>query len=292
MDTRAIDASLGRPDGQDHQGTGANLNQFPRPLSEPELGARRTPAEEARTIVAATRLAALATLSEDGSPWSSVVGYGVQPDGAIALVVSTLAEHGRNLERDARASVSVAAPVPDGVDPLDAGRVTLLGRVHVPEGAEADAALAAHCEAYPAARAYAKFGDFTLYLLRPERVRWVGGFGRMDSATGADYAEAEPDPVDGERAESARTHLNEDHADALLLMAQEIAGYSDATAAFCERLDRYGMDLKLRTLRGTAWARVGWKSRAEETADLRKLSVELVRYAEAKRAGGESAPAL
>src|SRR6478672_1669314 len=99
-DQRAIGASLGRPEGQDHQTGGVDLNAFPMPLREPELGTRRTPAEEARTIVESTRVASLATLSEDGSPWSSVVGYGVMPDGGIALVVSTLAEHGRNLARD------------------------------------------------------------------------------------------------------------------------------------------------------------------------------------------------
>lgn len=284
---RAIGASLGRPEGQDHQSGGTDLAAFPLPLREPEIGARRTPSEEARTIVESARLASLATLSEDGSPWSSVVGYGVLPDGALSLVVSTLAEHGRNLARDVRASVSIASPAPEGTDPLDSGRVTLVGRVEVPEGAAADQALASHCEAYPAARAYARYGDFTLYVLRPERVRWVGGFGRMDSALGQDYAVAEPDPVDGERALSALQHLNDDHADALLLIAQEVAGYSDATAAICERLDRYGMDLKIRTLRGTAWARTGWLSRADQVSDLRRLSVELVRHAEARRDSGK-----
>lgn len=282
-DQRAIDASLGRPENADHQG-GENLMRFPPPLSEPELGARRSPAEEARTIVASSRLGSLATISDDGAPWSSVVGYGVMENGDLSLVVSTLAEHGRNLARDPRASVAVSAPLVGDGDPLDAGRVTLAGVVEIPEDAEADLALASHCEAYPAARAYAKFGDFTLYVLRVQRVRWVGGFGRMDSTTGEDYARAEPDPVDGPRAQSALEHLNEDHADALLLMAQELAGYGDATSAQCERIDRYGMDLKIRTLRGTAPARVAWLERAHETKDLRSLSVALLRHAEAKRA--------
>ncbi len=173
--------------------------------------------------------------------------------------------------------------MPEGADPLDAGRVTLSGGVVAPVGADADVALAAHCEAYPAARAYAQFGDFSLLVLRPERVRWVGGFGRMDSATGADYAAASADPVDGPRADAALHHLNEDHADALLLIGQQVGGYLDATAASCERLDRYGMDLRLRTPRGLAMARVGWRSPAEAVADLRPRSVELVRYAEALR---------
>lgn len=283
-DLRAIEASLGRPENEDHQGAGAQFAVLP-PISEPEIGTRRSPAEEARTIVESTRIGSLATISEDGSPWASIAGYGVMPNGDLSLVLSTLAEHGRNLVRDQRLSIAVAAPPAPGADPLDSGRVTLAGTAVVPEGEEAEVALSTHCAAYPAARAYAKFGDFTVYVLRVERVRWVGGFGRMDSTTGEDYALAEPDPVEGPRAHSALEHLNDDHADALLLMAQEIAGYDDATSAQCERIDRYGMDLKVRTLRGQAQARVSWKRRAEETKDLRSLSVELVRHAEAKRAG-------
>ena len=284
-DLRAIEASLGRPENADHQG-GGDIFKFPPPLSEPEIGTRRSPAEEARTIVESTRIGSLATISEDGSPWSSIAGYGVMPNGDLSLVLSTLAEHGRNLVRDQRISVAIAAPPAEGADPLDSGRVTLSGIVEIPEGDEAEVALSTHCAAYPAARAYAKFGDFTLYVLRTERVRWVGGFGRMDSTTGEAYAAAQPDPVDGPRAQSALEHLNDDHADALLLIAQEIAGYDDATKAECERIDRYGMDLKIRTLRGSAPARVSWLEPAQETKDLRSLSVALLRHAEAKRSGG------
>lgn len=284
IDLAAIQASLGRPAQEaDHQG-GGDLFKFPPPLSEPEIGTRRSPAEEARTIVQSTRLASLATISDDGSPWSSIVGYGVLPSGNLSLVVSTLAEHGRNLARDPRASVAVATPPVPGADPLDSGRVTLTGTVRTPDNDEANAALASHCEAYPAARAYAKFGDFTLYVLDVDRVRWVGGFGRMDSTTGPDYATAEPDTTEG-NAHSALEHLNADHADSLLLIAQEIAGYDDATAAECERIDRYGMDLKIRTLRGSAPARVGWLTRIDDAKELRSVSVALVRHAESKRGG-------
>ena len=47
----------------------------------------------------------------------------------------------------------------------------------------------------PCAQAYLDFDDFTLWVLRVERVRWVGGYARMDSVDGTHYALAEPDPV-------------------------------------------------------------------------------------------------
>src|SRR4051794_26469266 len=190
----------------------------PPPLVEPVPARERSPAEEARTLLAAHRVASLATVGADGSPWASMVTYGALPDGAPVLWVSTLAEHGRNLHGDPRASLVVAADPGDG-DPLAAARVTLAGEAFSPAGADADAARAAHVAAMPVSARLGGFGDFSLWGLAVRRVRGVGGYGRMASADAADYAAAEPDRVEPIAA-GARDHLNEDHADALLAIAR------------------------------------------------------------------------
>jgi putative heme iron utilization protein len=249
----------------------------PPPLA-PGLPSRyRSAAEEARTLVAANTVGALSTLTADGAPWGSLVTYGALTDGSPVLLVSTLAEHGRNLLADPRASLMVSASDADH-DPLDAGRVTLLGRAERPEGAEAEAARAAHLAAVRSASIYVDFGDFTLWVLRVERVRWVGGYGRMDSADPVDYREAEPDPVASSAAFAVR-HLNEDHADALAAMARALAGYPDATAASCTRADRYGLDLWVTTPRGKASVRVPFAEPIAAPDGLRAATVELARRA-------------
>ena len=86
------------------------------------------------------------------------------------------------------------------------------------------------------------FDDFTLWVLRVERVRWVGGYGRMGSAAAGEYRAAEPDPV-APIAARAAAHLNDDHADALLDIAHVLGGRPDADAARCTHIDRYGLDL-------------------------------------------------
>jgi putative heme iron utilization protein len=217
---------------------------------------RRTAAEEARTLVARGRVAALATLSDDGSPWGSLVMYAALADGTPVMCLSTLAEHGRNLCRDARASLVIGEPESTG-DPLDGGRVTLAGRVEEPLGAELERARAGYRDASPASELYGAFGDFSYYVLRIDRVRWVGGYGRMDSTRAAAYHAAEPDPV-AAHADYAVRHMNDDHADALLAMARALGGFPDATEARCERADRYGLDLTVRTPRGTGSTRVGF----------------------------------
>jgi heme oxygenase (biliverdin-IX-beta and delta-forming) len=247
------------------------------PLEPVEPGERRSAAEEARTLVAATNAGTLATLCEDGSPWASLVAYGVLGDGSPVLFVSRLAQHGRNLLRETRASLSVAAH-PAGDDVLANGRVTLAGVAERPEGGLREAALDRYLEAVPAAKAYAGFGDFTLWVLHVDRVRWVGGYGRMASATAADYAGAEPDPV-GPSAAYAIAHLNEDHADALLVMAQALGGHPDATSAECQAIDRLGLDLFVTTPRGVAFARLPFAEPVTVPGGLRGATVELARRA-------------
>ena len=193
------------------------------------------------------------------------------------LCVSNLAEHGRNLTADQRASISIVAPATDS-DPLANARITLAGVVERPTGAAHDAARQAHLDAVPAAKYYVDYSDFTLWVLRVDRVRWVGGYGRMDSASGTDYAAASPDAVKPS-AGGAIAHLNADHAASLVAMVQTLGGYPDATAAVCTDLDRYGMDLRVTCPRGIAYTRVGYAHPINTADELRSATVELTRRA-------------
>lgn len=263
-------------DLRDH-GDPGDAPSIPPPLTEPAATTTRpAAAEEARTIAASTNTGTLATLTTTGDPWASFVTYGLL-GGAPVLCVSNLAEHGRNLAGDPRASIAIVAAATDS-DPLANSRITLAGVVERPDGNELAAARKAHLDGVPAAKYYVDYGDFTLWVLRVARVRWVGGYGRMDSATGADYAAAEPDPVQAVAA-GAIAHLNADHAEALVAMARTLAGYSDTAAATCTGVDRYGLDLKVTTGRGVAYPRIGYAEPLSSPDELRSATVELTRRA-------------
>jgi putative heme iron utilization protein len=250
------------------------------PLVDVAQARRPSAAEEARTIVAGSIVGTLASLTSAGDPWASVVTYGQLGDGTPVLCVSRLALHGRNLVDDQRASLAVSAPVADGEDPSDVGRVTLAGRVEQPLGEELEAARAAYHAAVSSGESFTDWDDFTFWVLRAEHVRWVGGFGRMASTDLDRYLAAEPDPV-APQAAFAVEHLNEDHADALLEMARAIAGHTDATAATCLRADRYGLDLDVHTPRGRALARVGFAAPCTAPDGLRAATVELAKRSRA-----------
>lgn len=241
-------------------------------------GARPSAAEEARTVAASTNAGTLASLTADGDPWASFITYGLLA-GQPVLCVSNMAEHGRNLAGDPRASISIVAP-DAGSDPLASSRITLAGVAERPVGDELAAARQAHLDGVASARYYIDFSDFSLWVLRVQRVRWVGGYGRMDSTTGAAYAEAEPDPV-SPHAAGAIEHLNADHADSLADMARALGGYPDTTSAVCTGADRYGLDLRVTTERGIAYTRVGYAAPIGSYGELRAATVELAQRAQA-----------
>ena len=246
------------------------------PLTEIADATRPSAAEEARTIAAATNAGTLASLTKTGDPWASFVTYGLL-DGAPVLCVSHLAEHGRNLAADPRASLAVVAPGAEA-DPLASPRITLAGIVEHPVGAELEAARQAHVAAVPAAKYYIDYSDFAVWVLRVHRVRWVGGYGRMDSASAADYAAATPDPL-ASIAAGAIEHLNADHADALAAMGRALGGFPDTESAVCTGVDRYGLDLKVSTPRGAAYTRVGFGGALASAQELRAATAELARRA-------------
>jgi putative heme iron utilization protein len=91
-----------------------------------------------------------------------------------------------------------------------------------------------------------------------------------------------PDDPVSRGAERAIAHLNDDHADALLEMAQALGGQPGATAARCLDADRTGLDLLVQTPDGEAEVRVDYEEPIEEPAGLRKATVRLAQKARAE----------
>lgn len=206
-------------------------------------------AERARTLVAQQSRGALSTIAVKpaGTPFGSVVTYGLDPAGRPCFFVSTLAEHTRNLAADPRASLLVIEDTPAGADPLASGRVTLLGAAaEVTDPDERAAARAAYLEANPAAF-YVDYGDFLCLALQVTDVRYVGGFGRMSWVDADAFAAAQPDPLMSAAA-GIISHMNADHADALVTLyrhntGQHKTGQPDVVAASMTAVDRYGFEV-------------------------------------------------
>lgn len=134
--------------------------------------------DAARALIARTRLATLATLSDGGGPLATLVAVADDGEGRPLFLLSGLAEHTRNLRQRPRASVLLvdAAHGPGGQ--MDRLRVTLTGSLSWLDGADAALAKTRFVEHHPDAQQYASLPDFTPGRLEVEAVRVVGGFAR------------------------------------------------------------------------------------------------------------------
>ncbi|AOJ75431.1 HugZ family protein [Burkholderia ubonensis] len=143
-------------------------------------------------------LGTLATHAREpqGFPYPTVVPFAPDARHRPVILVSGLAEHTRNLAADPRAGFLVV-DAPDG-DVLNAERATLLGRF---APVDADPHLVARYLRYePDAARYLALGDFTFWALDVERLRYIGGFGRMGWVDGTALDARAPLGFDDERA--------------------------------------------------------------------------------------------
>ncbi|GAA0897084.1 HugZ family protein [Pseudonocardia zijingensis] len=236
-------------------------------------------AERSRTLITAVRTGSLATIGDGGFPFGSLVAHAVDHEGRPLLLLSDLAEHSRNLAADPRASL-MATEVGTG-DPLALARVTVIGRVGELRGEERDAALETYKAAHPGAF-YSGFADFRLYRLEVQSVRYVGGFGRMSWVDAASYTEAEPDPL-RPHADRILAHMNDDHADSLVLFCRRFAGRPDTVEARMVAVDRYGFAVLAADEPGgeTTAVRLPFDERTDTPDTVRQAMIELVRKARA-----------
>ena len=214
-----------------------------------------THAERARTLVAGISTGTLCTLAVEpaGFPYGSFVTVAFE-DGAPVLLISRLAEHTKNLERDPRASLLVAES--GSADPLANGRVTMLGVCRRVEG-EGSRARAAFLATHPNAAYYADFRDFAFWSLSVSSVRYIGGYGRMSWVSESEWRIAEPDPL-GASAAGMIAHMNADHADALVLYCRAFSKATDVGAASMTGVDRYGFEMSAKTREGPRPVRVAF----------------------------------
>jgi putative heme iron utilization protein len=250
------------------------------PPGEPEPATPRVPepsyAERARTLVHRGRTGALATLSRKhpGHPFASVMPYAIDEAGQPLLLISTLAMHTQNLHADPRASLLVTETDGPG-DPLAAGRVTLMGRATRIDGDEA--VRAAYLARQPNAAHWMDFRDFAFYRLAVEDVYVVGGFAAMDWVDAEGYRAARPDPL-ADVAAGIMSHMNRDHADALVTFARVLAG-AEADEASMVAVDRLGFRLRIKHGDRVHATRIPFPRHVTTAEESRQVLIEMLRDA-------------
>lgn len=134
-------------------------------------------AREARQLLRAHRYGALCTLSKkfDGHPFGSITPYLVDHDGSLLILISTLAEHTKNIQHDPR--VSLITHNQESPHIQTQGRITVLGSATL----ESNRAGAGehYLRYFPEAQSYFSMHDFSFYRIVPTAIRYIGGFGNI-----------------------------------------------------------------------------------------------------------------
>jgi putative heme iron utilization protein len=255
----------------------------PGPASDQPAVPEPSFSERARTLVYLGRIGSLSTLSrkQPGFPFGSVMPYGLDASGRPIFLISSMAMHTQNLQADPRASLLVTqtpTTQPDASgDPLGASRVTVVGNVLTIPKAEVPDARQLYLQRYANSKYWVDFEDFAFYRMDVLDVYYVGGFGVMGWVLASDYDQAQPDPL-ADAATGIIEHMNTDHKDALVLLAQAFARI-EAQEAAMTAVDRLGFHVRLKTQDGMKGARIAFLREVTNPGEARKVLVEMVQQA-------------
>lgn len=254
--------------------------EAPEPLYDVNIPTP-THAERARTLVSQLTTGTLCTLAADpaGYPYGSFVTVAFD-NGTPVFLVSTMAEHTRNLQQDPRASLLVAEGGAD--DPLANGRVTLLGLCRQVEG-DGASARTSFLTTHQNASYYADFRDFAFWRLEVESIRYIGGYGRMSWVEAADWYAAEADPL-ASSAAGVIEHMNQDHSEALLLYCKAFSQATNITTASMTGVDRYGFEMSVGTPEGRRPVRLAFDQAVATSDEVRAALISMLQEARARLA--------
>lgn len=198
---------------------------------------------EARKFLRSTHSGLLSTMSSkfDGYPFGSVAPFVLGHDCQPVILISSIAEHTKNIVNDSKVSLLVFA----GAEDLQANaRLTLLGEAVKIEKNDADLK-ARYLRYLPQAASYFDMHDFAFYRINISQVRYIGGFGKMSWMPSSELWSLSPadNNVLASQETSIIEHMNADHADSLIAYCKHYHQL-DVSGAQMLGIDSDGFDVK------------------------------------------------
>jgi putative heme iron utilization protein len=195
----------------------------------------------ARGLYNAKDFGVLSTISAklEGFPFGSVVPYCLDGEGMPVVLISTIAQHTKNILQDDRCSITI---LKDSHDVQSNGRLCIIGHMEkLPDHQEA--ARERYYRHFPNSRSYSNTHNFGFYRLRPVAVRFIGGFGAIHWLEPADFLISNPFQDQGE--ERVTDHMNEDHSGDLRLYCKHYKQMklTDSDSVRMVGIDSLGFDV-------------------------------------------------
>lgn len=196
-------------------------------------------ATEARLFLRSTRSAILSTFSAkfDGYPFGSVAPFVLDHQAQPIILISSIAEHTKNIIANPKVSLLVFA----GADDLQANaRLTLLGNA-VSTDKHDTLLRERYLRYFPEATAYFDMHDFAFYRVNIEQTRYIAGFGKMGWVEGKLLAP--PTNTLAEQEAGIIEHMNADHSQSMIAYCQHFHGVTAINVQMLG-IDCDGFDVK------------------------------------------------
>jgi len=195
-------------------------------------------ATEARQFLRSTRHGVLSTHSNKfaGYPFGSVTPFVLDHSCQPVILISSIAEHTKNIISNPKVSLLVFA---EGADLQANARLTLIGEATKIENDDADLR-ARYLRYLPQAADYFETHDFAFYRINIHQVRYIAGFGKMGWASGAEIITVNNEIPALEN--SMIDHMNADHVESMIAYCRHFYNVNADTAQLIG-IDSDGFDL-------------------------------------------------
>lgn len=228
-------------------------------------------AKEARKLLLSEYQAILSTHSVDvaGYPFGSVVPYCLNQQGKPIILISSIAQHTKNILSNPK--VSLIATEGDADDLQTVGRITYIADAEKLNVDDKDS-IERYYNYFPQSRDYHQIHDFDFYQLEPIRIRFIGGFGQIY------WLEKEEilleNPFSFEEEKSMIDHMNADHDEAIKHYCElhEIT-YSDKNHPVMAGIDSEGFNI----LCGARLHRIDFDEPVTTALNVRQKLVEMAK---------------
>lgn len=195
-------------------------------------------ATEARQFLRSTRHGVLSTHSNKfaGYPFGSVTPFVLDHSCQPIILISSIAEHTKNIISNPKVSLLVFA---EGADLQANARLTLIGEAAKINKDDADLR-ARYLRYLPQAAGYFDTHDFAFYRINIHQARYIAGFGKMGWASGAEIITANNAVAALENG--MIDHMNADHIDSMIAYCRHFYNVNADTAQLMG-IDSDGFDL-------------------------------------------------
>ena len=171
---------------------------------------------EAVTLMRANNVAVLSTLSKkyNNFPFGSFITYVTGQDRSIYIYASDIAEHTKNIIKNSKSCLTIFK-LKVNQDKQNSSRLSIMGDFKKIQNQEdIESCKIRFFKFLPESKTYSNMHDFNFYKMKPNKIRWIGGFGEIAWLKDKFWTSENPDWSEDE--DSIVNHVNNDHKDVVI----------------------------------------------------------------------------